>query len=431
MAKIIIISYFFPPCTITAAQRISAWAKYFNLFGLYPIVITRNWEHPVINQADILKPGGDKIIHEKHENYEVYYLPHKGSIRDKLYYKLAASRWAFLTKPFTVLELMGQNYLDLFTPFKYLRNFAKNLLEKDNEIKKIIISGNPFILFKFGYQLKRKFPRLDWVADYRDDWSTSGIVSNNGFLAKLIRRIEAKSEKKWLSNFQFITSVSPFYTEKIGAFINKRGLVHYNGFDEVQSENLIPQKKDFIIVYNGTLYPTQHIEGFCEVFIKLIKEFGHIHFKLKFPGLAFDLIQSRRVTEALKGYEANVEITERIPQKEVIKIQQQAHALLMIAHHNIKGVTSSKLFEYFSVQRPIIVYPNDFDVLENLVQTTNTGFVCNSSDELYISLVKLIQQFEMYGNTSCVINEEELFKYSRKNQCRSLVNSLIFFASES
>lgn len=429
MTKIIIISYFFPPCTLTAAQRIAAWAKYFHRFGLFPIVITRNWGHPVINQADILKPGGDKIIHEKHENYEVYYLPHKGSTRDRLYYKLAGTPWAFLTKPFTFLELIGQNYLDIFTPFKYIRNFASSLIEKDREIKKIIISGNPFILFKFGFQLKKRFAQLDWVADYRDDWSTSGIVNNTGILGKFIRWIEAKSEKKWLSNVQFITSVSPFYADKIGNFIHKKRLVHYNGFDELQLEKLIPQK-EFIIVYNGTLYSTQNIEVFCEVFIQLIRDFKHINFKLKFPGLAFDLIQSQRVRTALKTYEENVEITERIPQKEVIKIQQQSHVLLMIAHNGIKGVTSSKLFEYFSVQRPIVVFPNDNDVLETLVKTTQTGFVCNDAVELYDALAQLIHQFEARGITHSNINEDELFKYSRKNQCQILANAIISDAIE-
>jgi glycosyltransferase involved in cell wall biosynthesis len=97
----------------------------------------------------------------------------------------------------------------------------------------------------------------------------------------------------------------------------------------------------------------------------------------------------------------------------------------MIAHNGIKGVTSSKLFEYFSVQRPIIVFPNDNDVLETLVKTTQTGFVCNDAVELYDALAQLIHQFEARGITHSNINEDELFKYSRKNQCQILANAII------
>ena len=35
MKKILIISYFFPPCNLTASQRVSSWAKYLNKSGYY------------------------------------------------------------------------------------------------------------------------------------------------------------------------------------------------------------------------------------------------------------------------------------------------------------------------------------------------------------------------------------------------------------
>ena len=85
MKKIIIISYFFPPCSLTASQRINGWAKYLNEFGYYPTVITRNWENNIASPEDVLKSAGDSIVHNKEETYEVYYLPYKASFRDRIF----------------------------------------------------------------------------------------------------------------------------------------------------------------------------------------------------------------------------------------------------------------------------------------------------------------------------------------------------------
>jgi len=47
MKKILVISYFYPPCNLTASQRTESWAKYLHNSGFYPIIITRKWEKHV------------------------------------------------------------------------------------------------------------------------------------------------------------------------------------------------------------------------------------------------------------------------------------------------------------------------------------------------------------------------------------------------
>ena len=47
MENVLIISYFFPPCNLTASQRAFNWAKYLKEFGYNPIVITRKWDQPI------------------------------------------------------------------------------------------------------------------------------------------------------------------------------------------------------------------------------------------------------------------------------------------------------------------------------------------------------------------------------------------------
>ena len=41
--KVLILSYFFPPCNLPASQRSYGWATQLHEYGYHPIIITRNW----------------------------------------------------------------------------------------------------------------------------------------------------------------------------------------------------------------------------------------------------------------------------------------------------------------------------------------------------------------------------------------------------
>ena len=85
MREVLIISYFYPPCTLTAAQRPAGWLKYLPQFGYKPIVITRNWDVTLSKPEDQLKNAGSQLYIEKSETHEVHYLPYRASLRDRLF----------------------------------------------------------------------------------------------------------------------------------------------------------------------------------------------------------------------------------------------------------------------------------------------------------------------------------------------------------
>ena len=52
----------------------------------------------------------------------------------------------------------------------------------------LLISGNPFVQFKFGYDLNKQFG-IKWIADYRDDWNTSELESNFGKVKQFVDKL--------------------------------------------------------------------------------------------------------------------------------------------------------------------------------------------------------------------------------------------------
>ena len=88
MKKVLIISYYYPPSTFVGGDRISYWVENLHFYGIYPIVITRQWNEGQKNIFDSVI-NNDRTI-EKNEKYEIRRMPVKRSIRKSL------SRYPFL-----------------------------------------------------------------------------------------------------------------------------------------------------------------------------------------------------------------------------------------------------------------------------------------------------------------------------------------------
>ena len=418
MKEILIISYFYPPCSLTAAQRPAGWVKHLHTFGYKPIVITRNWDVTLTKPEDQLRDAGNRIIIEKTETHEIHYLPYRATLRDRLF----NSSNLFLkkcSKIVTFINSIGENFSNRFIPFGDFYDYTEGLIQK-HKFSSIIVTGNPFVQFRFGYLLSKKYT-IPWLADYRDDWTTSEIIQPKGKFETLIHRLQQKTERRWVGSTAVITSVSPVYTDRISTFVQVPGETIYNGFESLLSTIEKEDNTDFVIVYNGTLYDTQDVECFLRVIIRCIDTYKNsINIKVQFLGLCYDPYQEERVKKIIKGYESYFVLTHRIAKNEVIVYQQNADLLLMLTHVGKKGIPSSKLYEYLSIQIPIICYPSDHDVVEETLIKTGIGILVDSEDLFYEKLSELIS-IKINGETwSKNICKESLMQYSTFQQVKKL-----------
>jgi glycosyltransferase involved in cell wall biosynthesis len=428
--KIIILSYFFPPCNITASQRALSWAKYLGEFGFYPIVITRNWERPVHYPTDLHHDTHQTVIHQKFGTYEVYYLPYKQSFRDKLYTRKEKSRLPILRQLLTFWELIMQNFVDFVIPFRNFYSFTKQFLKKNADISLMVVTANPYVLFKFANRLKKDFNRLKWIADYRDDWNTrteSHWYNNYPIISKITANIERNSELKWTSNASLISSVSELNTDKISTFLGKKGLTIYNGFIPEDFEHFRKTKlfDEFNITFNGTMIEMQEIAIFISALKRIITEYkGKASIKINFIGTGYDIYQEMKIKSLMEGFEKNLHITHRVPRKKVIEVQMRSHVLLLVAYGNVKGVTGTKTFDYLATGKPIILCPSDHDVLARIITETGQGIICNSEEESYQTLKKLLEAWLHGKEYQLNINQEAINFYTRKKQTEILAEQL-------
>jgi glycosyltransferase involved in cell wall biosynthesis len=427
MKKVLILTYFYPPCNLTAGQRSLGWAQYLKKYGYEPIIVTRNWEQIINGPEDMHHASGNHLVTEKNEAYTAYYLPFKGNLRDRLYAHYGKSRFVFIRKVLSLIELIGHHYITSIIPFANLYRFADEYLSKNRDVAAVIISGNPFELFRFGYLLNRNH-RLPWIADYRDDWNTSSVNNSRGPLDAILRMLERRSEKKYIGSSACITTVSKHYASKISAFTGVRGYVVENGFfpDDYAEYQQLEPFEEFTVLYNGMLYPSQQIEVFLAAFKRLVDQHPEHRnrIKLRFPGILFLKDVAARVASQMQGYEDVLWMSPRIPRAEVLRMQAKSHLLLMVSHRDAKGIPSSKIYEYLGIGQPVMICPGDEDVLDETFGPYDLGYIANTVPE---ALKILEQHFKAYLEHRSVAshpNRSYALKFTREEQTKVLANIL-------
>jgi glycosyltransferase involved in cell wall biosynthesis len=422
MKKILILSYFFKPCGITAANRVSGFAKHLNSVGIFPVIITRNWDLPIKTAEDVLKSTGESIKHEVFPTHEVYYLPYKSSLRDRVFLSSENSGIKkYLSKFLTVITMLFELVNNRFIPYSNFYNFTLDYLKKHKEIKVIMTSANPFIQFKFCYLLHKK-TGIPWIADYRDAWTTNKMAVQVRGIHKALYFVQAKFEKKWCSTAAFFTTVSDNYVEQIGSFLEIPGHTILNGYDDSVVCPEFSATTDFHIVHNGTLYYNQPIEEILSLVIQNNKE-NNIKIHIHFPGLGFDPKQTLRVKQAMLGYENYLHITNWLPKDEVLELQKNADLLLMLSYKGFKGIPSSKLYEYIGLQKNILHYPNDKDVIEKILKDTQLGINCSNLNEVKKAINTLIS-YKKEKQSFKKPNKNSVDFYARKKQTELLASKI-------
>jgi glycosyltransferase involved in cell wall biosynthesis len=428
LEKILIISYFYPPCSLTASQRAIAYNRYLSSFGYYPLMVTRNWDHPIQDQKDMSTPSGNALRISKHEGFEVHELPFEPNFRERMMSKYGDARFRVFRKFLTFLELILQNFSINVLSYKSMYQYACNLIDEDPKLKKVIIITNPYPLYHIGYLLKKKYPRIDWIADYRDDWTTNKLSQPADMLGKLLRRLERKSERKWVNTASLATTVSQVLVDRLVDLLECPVHLVANGFFEEDYIDLKAVPSDsgtFIITYTGTLYPVHRIEVFIAALKRIVDESNDkMKIIARFIGLEFDISALNRVKGLFAGYEQHLDATGRFDNKGCLQKESESDALLICAFGDLKGIPASKLYQYLGHRKPVLLVPSDHDVIAEILEETGLGLICEDEEGAYQSIKKLIDM-KLRGELKDFPFDREAVKlYSRRVQVKKMAGLL-------
>jgi glycosyltransferase involved in cell wall biosynthesis len=431
MEKVLILTYYYPPCRGVSAYRPLSWAKDFHQHGYHPTIITRNWEGNENQWQDYLKENTAAIQTINSETHTTISLPYK---KNK-WLQFAEKKWVkqlYLNR----LILMGsllqgkfQSEIDGYTCFKeYLFNHLKA-----HSYKLIIVTSPPLNLIRLAYETQKKF-NIPYAIDFQDSWNNLMLADNYrpSTKEKIVNTLQLFYLKKWLNNASFILSVTPAFNPFIKKISNTPIEVITNGFEKNAYSSTPPTNKNaiFNISLMGTVHPVQDIEMMLAGLNLFLKNKQTSDIQLNFIGIDAFPEMTKKINDALPA--KFIFTSPRISMEEAVKQTQAADVLLFPSYKNFKGYYTAKIFEYLGARKNILMVPGDKDVVDELILETNAGKIANSTTEFATLLEAWYMEWKTTGTIQYHGINEKINFYSREHQnqlvCAAITNYIASFS---
>jgi hypothetical protein len=363
MAKVLIITYYWPPSGGSGVQRWVYFARHLRELGFEPIVIT----------VDETK-ASYKFIDESFGNLVKEVEVHKTDTFEvlKLYSKImGGDDRKFIPQGFAGEKKPGffqrvSRFIrgNFFIPdarvgwVKYARAKAEEIIKKEG-IKTVITTGPPHSTHLVGLHLKNKLD-INWIADLRDPW-TEIYYNELLFQTNYAKNVNKRLEKKVLETANKVTTVGPtlaaLLADKLASTQKAKVNVLYNGYDSDKMAGLPAYTKSnkFIISFIGILSDSQPINAFVDglrlFFMDVDDSINNVEFHSAGEvsnGIEQNLLQVMPATRIIKhGY---------LPHQKALA-QMSASDLLFNSLAEMpesKLLISGKLMEYLASGRPVL-----------------------------------------------------------------------------
>lgn len=415
MKKALIITYYWPPAGGPGVQRWLKFVKYLRHFNIEPVVYApENPHYPILDHGFEKEiPEGITVIKTPiKEPYKIASIFSKKKTQQ-------ISSGIIATKNQTALEkLLLWVRGNLFIPdarklwVKPSVAFLDQYLKKE-AITTIITTGPPHSLHLIGLQLKKRKPSLQWLADFRDPWTSIGYHKDLKLTSSAAKRHQYL-EQKVLQSADAIIVTSPSTKDEFSVRTHKPIQVITNGFDyDVLAEEKLDKK--FTLSHIGSLLSERNPIFLWEVLSEMLhKEPGFAKdFRLQLAGTV-----SEEVLEFLQmyGLDQNLRLLGYVSHEEALQLQRKSQVLLLIEINRpeTKAILPGKIFEYLAALRPIVaIGPQGSDIAEILKQTSSGSFFDYTQKQALHDA--LTAAYHSYKTDMLKVNSKAIDVFHRKN----------------
>jgi hypothetical protein len=336
--RLVLISYHFPPAggnSAAASVRLGKFAQYLPEYGWSPLVVTAD-EHAFDLRDESLVFASHTAVCRVRDPIGRF----RG--RDRL------SPW---------LPAPG-----LFLPWAIRAAQVARGLARTYQPELVLASSPPIASFVAGY-LAQMQTRLPLVLDYRDQWTLSPYRSGPTLLCKWDRWLESRvlkcARRVIVSNDGRLSEHEAFWGK-----LSPPSSVVPNGYDgrdlaSVQPDRVAAQslESEVVIRHLGAIYgprvaTTRSLLAALNAYLLGRAEAPTV--KVQFTGVVPDDLF--RLDSALSS-RLILEHRPRALRREALQLEMGADVLLLLIgrHAQANAETSSKVFEYLTTGRPILV----------------------------------------------------------------------------
>lgn len=313
--------------------------------------------------------------------------------------------------------------------YTYLRKSyraAVKLIEEEG-VTHLFSSFRPWADHLVAYRLKKKYPHLVWIADFRD-LPVDPVRRDIWWPA-----LQTWWQKRVLQRANIVTTVSEGLARRLRSD-HQQVVVVRNGLASLPNGFLTaPASAHFTITYTGSLYPGwQSAAPLLQLLRELINEgeLNPAHLELHYAGKEGALWQEWTARHTLRYLSTDHGMVS-LARAQEMQSNSQLNLLLSWSAKDYGGIMTAKLGSYLSAGRPIIALlqgPPDPE-LSQVVEQTGAGFVYASQDaeslqQLRTFLLHAYRTWAFSGALPWRIDPHKLQPYSWENQMESLLDKL-------
>lgn len=248
-------------------------------------------------------------------------------------------------------------------------------------IDTVILNVPPFSTLKIGIALKRKFPRLKVVTDFRDEWVGYYLTNLDQPTPDKVHRAR-RLEARIVEASSFVSTVTERWVQQLrerypeepaGKFICTP-----NGYDPEMFREFTPRSRSdasIVITYFGTVHnnPVYSPDNYLNA-IESLPDDIRCHIETRFIGRvavgAQHLLRRTKATVRQLGF---------VPKEEGIRYLEESDFLLLIATD--PGCHTAKLFEYLATGKPILALSARGGEIDQLLRRTRAGWCADPWDK--------------------------------------------------
>jgi len=401
-------------------------SKYLPEQGWQPIIYTPENPDASVNDESLLQeihPNTTVLKYPIWEPYDIYRFltGKKKDTKFKAGYVSEASSGNWKSK---LSVFIRGNFLIPDPRMFWIRPSIKYLSKylNENDIDAIVSTGPPHSMHLIALGLKKRFPDIKWIADFRDPWTDIDFYSKLR-LTKWADKKHRKLEKKVLTKADSVITVSPGCARDISKIANRKIEIVNNGYDPADFEFAEDKlDKEFTISHFGAFNKDRNPVHLWSILQKLAEEDNSFKANLKIQLIGQT---DNTILESIRNCNLydNVCIIEHLPHKKGLSLLKSSQVLLLPLNNapNVMGILPGKMYEYLALKRPILAIGPTIADYAKIISETQSGSCHNFNDKT--GMEKTIRDYyELFKKNALRVNSNSFQEYSRKNLAKKIID---------
>lgn len=263
--------------------------------------------------------------------------------------------------------------------------------------------------------LKKQFPNIPWIADFRDPWTNIDFYKDLN-LNRISDKIHHNQERKVIQRADSVIVVSNGMKAEYELLKPKQIQVISNGYDESDVQKTAVQiDQKFSISHIGTLNAARNPKTIWKVLCEICEEIPDFKSDLQIQLIGkvdFSVLEDIRNLNLMD----NLLKIDYLTHSDAIAKQQSSQVLMLLINNsgNAKGILTGKFFEYMAAKRPILaVGPVDGDAATILTET-EAGIMVDFNDEI-ATKEAILSYYNCYKTNTLQVNNTSVHRFSRRS----------------